>query len=97
MFNTKFDISYDLNDNLVTLTQLVNFDKARFSIISNADLTVGKLRDKPVQKDLIHSMNGIMRIGQTSYVITKDAPYVAYIDLHTNWKFVYHEFLVGEL
>jgi hypothetical protein len=77
----NFKVSFDQNDNLITITQLNEFE-ILVKLVSGADLTAGKNWSAPIPKQLIQSMNGVLRIGKASYLLTQLAPYVAYLDLH---------------
>jgi hypothetical protein len=78
----KFSVEWDLNDNEIKITQLDSFNLYVFTIVSDADVLSGRLWDHAVQKDMIYSMNGILRIDE-SYSFNPNTPYNAYIDLHT--------------
>jgi hypothetical protein len=82
-WNTCFDVLYDLNGNLISIVQLNYFDGVYVHLVSGADLLVGKHWSSSIPKELIQSMNGVLRIGKTTYMISEAAPYVAYLDLHT--------------
>ena len=77
-----FDVLYDKNDNLITISQR-DHPEAMVYLVSGADLQVGKYWDKVLPKNEIHSLNGVLRIGKYSYLLQEAFPYVAYIDLHT--------------
>ena len=77
-----FDVTYNPNDNEITIGQL-NHPECLVHLLSSADLQVGKFWSSPVSKANIHSMNGILRIGSESYKLSAAAPYVSHIDLHT--------------
>ena len=77
-----FDVTYNPNDNEITIGQL-NHPECLVYLLSSADLQVGKFWSSPVSKANIHSMNGILRIGSESYKLSAAAPYVSHIDLHT--------------
>jgi hypothetical protein len=85
--NAKFQdciykVVFDQNDNLITISQLNNFYLHTF-LVSSADLLAGRNWEFPVPKINLQSMNGIIRLGKTSYAITEATPYVAYLDLFT--------------
>jgi hypothetical protein len=80
--NTTYKVVFDQNDNLITISQLTNFYMRTF-LVSSADLIAGRNWELPVPKIQLQSMNGIIRLGKTSYAITEAAPYVAYLDLFT--------------
>jgi hypothetical protein len=81
-FGTTFTVVYDLNDNNIKITQLDNFDRYLFTLISDDDLVAGNLWNQPVpQSEMIHSMNGILRLGE-NFSFSTVAAYNAYIDLH---------------
>jgi hypothetical protein len=83
VFGTSFKVEYDVNDNNIKISQLDNFDRYLFTLISDDDLVAGILWDQPVpQRESIHSMNGILRLGE-SFSFSTVAVYDAYIDLHT--------------
>jgi transposase-like protein len=83
VFGTTFKVEYDLNDNDIQITQVDNFDRYLFTLISDDDLTAGVVWDQPVpRRESIHSMNGILRLGE-SFSFSTAAVYNAYIDLHT--------------
>jgi hypothetical protein len=77
-----FKVGFDSNDNLITITQLDGYELLVW-LVSGADLVAGKNWSAPVPKNLIQSMNGILRLGKTSYLLTELAPCVAYLDLST--------------
>jgi hypothetical protein len=78
----SFDVLYDLNDNMISIKQRDNFE-VKATIVCGADLLVGNVWILPVSKTAIQSLNGVLRIGKTSYEFKEGFPYVAYIDLHT--------------
>jgi hypothetical protein len=78
----NFQVRFDPNDNMITITQLNEF-YLLVKLVSGADLLAGKNWSAPIPKHLIQSMNGILRVGKTSYLLTELAPYVAYLDLFT--------------
>jgi hypothetical protein len=80
--NTTFKVIFDQNDNLITITQITESWRHSF-LVSSADLLDGRNWSAPVPKNLIQSMNGIIRLGKTSYAITDETPYIAYLDLFT--------------
>ena len=83
-WNLRFDVLYDFNDNMISIVQLNYTDGGvDVRLVSGADLQAGKNWSSSIPKDLIRSMNGVLRIGKTSYLITEAAPYKAYIDLNT--------------
>jgi hypothetical protein len=83
-WNLKIDVLYDLNDNMITIVQLNYTDGGvDVHLVSGADLQAGKNWSSSIPKDLIRSMNGVLRIGKTTYMLTEAAPYKAYIDLNT--------------
>jgi hypothetical protein len=78
----NFQVRFDHNDNLITITQLNEFE-ILVKLVSSADLIAGINWSAPVPKIQIQSMNGIIRLGKTSYAIRQASPYVAYLDLFT--------------
>jgi hypothetical protein len=83
VFGTTFTVVWDLNHNNTKNTQLDNFLRYLFTLISDDDLVAGQLWDQPVpQREMIQSMNGILRIGE-SFSFSTVAAYNTYIDLHT--------------
>jgi hypothetical protein len=68
----QFKVSFDMNTNMLTITQLDRFDVISFSIISDARIS----------KNHTNSMNGILRIGTTTTLTLLSPSYSAYIDLH---------------
>jgi hypothetical protein len=69
---------------MITIVQLNYTDGGvDVHLVSGADLQAGKNWSSSIPKDLIISMNGVLRIGKTTYILTEDAPYKAYIDLNT--------------
>jgi hypothetical protein len=80
--NMHIDVIYDQNDNQISIVHRDNF-YVLVKMVSGADLQVGKNWSAPLPKDSIQSMNGILRLGKTSYLISEAAPYVSYLDLHT--------------
>ena len=78
----KFDVVYELSDNTIFIKQVNNF-QLKVSMVSGADLQAGRLWETALVKDSIQSLNGILRIGKTSYKFQQDVAYSAYIDLHT--------------
>jgi hypothetical protein len=79
----KYEVAFDQNDNLISITQTVLFNIAKTRIISVADLRNGKWWSAPIANDNIRSINGMLRLGKNTYELTYGAPYVAYVDLHT--------------
>ena len=75
-----FSVSYALGDNMLTITQ-TNKPEVICYLVSSADLQVGKYWNTTIAKENICSMNGILRIGKSSYKM--DVPYKSYIDLFT--------------
>jgi hypothetical protein len=78
----QFKVSFDMNTNMLTITQLDRFDVISFSIISDEDVVSGRYWDARVSKNHTNSMNGILRIGTTTTLTLLSPSYVAYIDLH---------------
>jgi hypothetical protein len=76
------DVVYDLNDNLITIKQRNHLEVLVY-LVSGADLHIGKYWTQPLSKLQVQSMNGVLRIGEESYLIQEAFPYIAYIDLHT--------------
>jgi hypothetical protein len=79
----KYEVAFDQNDNLISITQTVPFHIAKTRIVSVADLRTGKWWSAPISNDNIRSINGMIRLGKNTYELTYNAPYVSYIDLHT--------------
>ena len=77
-----FSVTYDLGDNMLTFTQLNHFEVIVY-MVSSVDLQVGKYWINPIAKENICSMNGILRIGKSSYRLSAATPYKSYIDLFT--------------
>ena len=77
-----FDVVYDLSDNLITMKQRNHLEVLVY-LVSGADLQIGKYWTHALPKDLIQSMDGVLRIGKESYLTQQGSPYIAYIDLHT--------------
>ena len=77
-----FSVTYDLGDNMLTFTQLNHFEVIVY-MVSSADLQVGTYWSNPIAKENICSMNGILRIGKSSYRLSAATPYKSYIDLFT--------------
>ena len=75
-------VSYNLSDNTITITQTTRFEY-QVTIVSSADLQIGKNWRYALSKDKINSINGIIRLGKTSYLLGNRLPYVSYLDLHT--------------
>jgi hypothetical protein len=78
----NFDVVYNQNANQITISQRDHLE-AKCYLVSSADLQVGKNWTNPIPKDLLCSMNGVLRIGKYSYLLQPAFPYKAYIDLHT--------------
>ena len=76
------DVSYNKNDNMITINQ-TNHYEVNIDLVSGADLQAGRNWSTSIPKVEIHSMNGILRIGKTSYRLRDAYPWVAYLDLHT--------------
>ena len=76
-------VAYNKNNNMITIAQTNLLDDIRVTLVSGADLQAGRNWSEPLVKSNIHSMNGILRIGKASYLLTAAAPWVAYLDLHT--------------
>jgi hypothetical protein len=83
VLNTRFDVLYDLNDNLIQIAQLNCFDNVKTHLVSGADLQSGQNWPTSISKELIQSMNGVLRLGKSTYMLQETFPYVSYIDLHT--------------
>jgi hypothetical protein len=79
----RFDVFYLRAQNKLTITQISGIEQVFVTLVSSADLKVGKLWSGRVANDEIHSMNGILRLGKVSKLVTDYFPYVAYIDLYT--------------
>ena len=79
---TSFDVGYVLNDNMISIEQRDHFE-VNAMIISGADLVVGSFWNVAIAKDQINSLNGVLRIGKTSYDFQQGVSYTAYVDLHT--------------
>ena len=79
---TSFDVGYVLNDNMIAIEQRDHFE-VNAMIISGADLVVGSVWNVAIAKDQINSLNGVLRIGKTSYEFQQGVSYTAYVDLHT--------------
>jgi hypothetical protein len=82
-FDVRFYVLYDLNDNMITIGQMGFFNDFNVYLVSGADLQAGRNWSSNIPKHLIQSMNRVLRIGKTSYMLTGEAPYKAYIDLNT--------------
>ena len=76
------EVSYAGRDNMITIKQTNRFEY-QVKLVSSADLLIGKNWRYALSKDQINSMNGILRIGKTSYLLGNGLPWVAYLDLHT--------------
>ena len=76
------NVSYDRNDNMITIKQLNQFTSWVY-LVSSADLQTGRYWSHELPKGEIQSLNGILRIGKTSYLLGNGLPWVAYLDLHT--------------
>jgi hypothetical protein len=83
VLNTRFEVLYDLNDNLIKIAQLGSFDNVKTHLVSGADLQSGQNWPTKIPKTLIQSMNGVLRLGKSTYMLQEAFPYVSYIDLHT--------------
>jgi hypothetical protein len=79
----RFDVFYLRAQNKLTITQISGMEEVFVTMVSSADLKVGKLWSGSVANDELHSMNGILRLGKVSKLVTDYFPYVAYIDLYT--------------
>jgi hypothetical protein len=79
----KYEVSFDQNDNLISITQTHPFNIATTRLISVADLKIGKWWSEAIPEKKIRSINGMIRLGKETYELTYAAPYVSYIDLHT--------------
>ena len=77
-----FGVTYALGDNMLTFTQRNHFEVIVY-IVSSTDLQVGKYWSNVIAKENICSMNGILRIGKSSYRLSETTPYKSYIDLFT--------------
>ena len=82
-FLVSFQVLYDANDAMITISQLSGSGGAIVFLVSNADLISGKHWSSPLAKESLHSINNIMRIGVDSYLLRENSPYVAMPDLHT--------------
>ena len=78
----SFDVLYDLNCNLITIKQRDQFD-VKVVLVCGADWLAGDCWSSAVPKNEIQTLNGVLRIGKTSFEIKHDVSQVAYIDLHT--------------
>ena len=79
---TSFDVVDDLNDNMIAIEQRDHFE-VNAMMICGADLVVGSLWNVAIPKGQINSLNGVLRIGKTSYEFQQGVSYTAYVDLHT--------------
>ena len=78
----RVEVVYEMNDK-TTLIKQVNHFNIKVSMVSGADLQAGRFWETALMKDSIQSLNGILRIGKTSYEFQQGISYSAYIDLHT--------------
>ena len=76
------DVSYNSNENTITIKQTNQFYSWVY-LVSNADLQTGRYWSTEVPKSQIQSMNGILRIGKTTYRLQDGLPWIAYLGLHT--------------
>jgi hypothetical protein len=82
-YTTIYKVDFDLVDNQITITQTNNFHM-QTTLVSSNDLLAGKNWETRItDKSLLHSMNGILRIGKSSVRILESTPYSAYLDLFT--------------
>jgi hypothetical protein len=82
-YAVRFYVRYDLSDNMLTIGQMGFFEDYKTYLVSGADLQAGRNWSSNVPKHLIQSLNGVLRIGKTSFFLELNAPYNAYIDLNT--------------
>jgi hypothetical protein len=80
--NINYTVSFDLNDNQITIAQLNNFEFHTY-LVSSDDLRSGKYWSEPLARDQVQSMNGILRIGKYSYMLQEAFPWKSYLDLFT--------------
>ena len=78
----SFNVVYALNDNMIAIEQRDHFE-VNAMIVCGADLVVGSFWNVAITKDQINSLNGVLRIGKTSYEFQQGVSYTAYVDLHT--------------
>jgi hypothetical protein len=82
-YTTRFKVDFELIDNQIILTQTNNFHM-QTTLVSSSDLLAGKNWVSVItDKSMLHSMNGILRIGKSSVRILESTPYTAYLDLFT--------------
>jgi hypothetical protein len=79
----NFEVSYDLNDNLITIKLIDLEETVSVSFVSDVDLIAGVHLDERLVKDRIESLNGVLRFDKTITLSARKPTYTTYIDLHT--------------
>jgi hypothetical protein len=80
--NVMYKVDFVQNDNEIKISQ-TNFFELHTYIVSSDDLRAGKYWSQPIARELIQSMNGILRIGTYSYMLQEAFPWKSYLDLFT--------------
>jgi hypothetical protein len=78
----QFKVSFNSNDNEITIAQLGDF-YIRAYLVSSEDLRAGKYWSTSLDNSQIQSMNGILRIGKYTYMLQDVFPWKSYLDLFT--------------
>jgi hypothetical protein len=79
----NFQVSYDLNDNLINIKLIDHEDGLYVRFVSDVDLIAGVHWNERLLKDRINSLNGVLRVDKTTTLSARESNYTAYIDLHT--------------
>ena len=78
-----FQVSYDLNDNLISIKLINHKDGLYVRFVSDVDLIAGVHWVERLVQDRIESLNGVLRVDKTITLTAREPTYTAYIDFHT--------------
>ena len=79
----SFQVSHDLNYNLINIKLIDHADGLYVRFVSDVDLIAGVHWDERLVKDRIESLNGVLRVDKTISLTAREPTCTAYIDLHT--------------
>jgi hypothetical protein len=79
----NFQVSYDLNDNLINIKLIDHEDGLYVRFVSDVDLIAGVHWNERLSKDRKNSLNGVLRADKTITLSARESNYTASIDLHT--------------
>jgi hypothetical protein len=85
----NFEVSYDLNDNLITIKLIDLEETVSVSFVSDVDLIAGVHLDERLVKDRIESLNGVLRFDKTITLSARKT------NLHHLYRFAHHTKLLS--